>query len=141
MRLELKQLGGVNLLNDAYNANPASMRAALETLCALPAPGRRVAVLGDMRELGIWTERFHREIGATAARCRLDKLVCVGGSAALIGEAARAAGMSGEQVSFHDDASAAASAMAAWVRSGDLVLLKGSRAVGLEKVAETIGKS
>jgi len=140
MRLELKMLGGVNLLNDAYNANPASMRAALETLCALPASGRRVAVLGEMRELGIWSDRFHRELGATAARCRLDKLVCVGGSAALIGEAARAAGMNGELVSFHGDATAAASAVAGYVRSGDLVLLKGSRAIGLEKVAEKIGK-
>jgi UDP-N-acetylmuramoyl-tripeptide--D-alanyl-D-alanine ligase len=138
MRLELKMLGGVNLLNDAYNANPASMRAALETLCALPASGRRVAVLGDMRELGVWTERFHREIGATAARCRLDKLVCVGDSAALIGQAAQAAGMNGDLVSFHGDANAAASDLAGWVRSGDLVLLKGSRAIGLEKVAEKL---
>jgi UDP-N-acetylmuramoyl-tripeptide--D-alanyl-D-alanine ligase len=138
MRLELKDMAGVSVLNDAYNANPASMRAALDTLCSLPAAGRRMAVLGDMRELGKWTEQFHREIGAAAARCRLDRLICVGDSAALIGAAAQAAGMNERQVSFHGNATAAAAEVAGWVRGGDLVLLKGSRAVGLEKIAQAI---
>ena len=138
MRLELKDMAGVSVLNDAYNANPASMRAALDTLCSLPAAGRRMAVLGDMRELGKWTDQFHREIGAAAARCRLDRLICVGDSAALIGAAAQAAGMNERQVSFHGNATAAAAEVAGWVRGGDLVLLKASRAVGLEKIAQAI---
>jgi UDP-N-acetylmuramoyl-tripeptide--D-alanyl-D-alanine ligase len=140
MRLELKQIAGVTVLNDAYNANPASMRAALETLCALPSAGRRVAVLGDMRELGEWTERLHREIGKAAARCKLDRLICVGASAALIGEAATHSGMPAERVSLHVDSAAAAVAVAGLVAGGDLVLLKGSRAVGLETIAQAIGQ-
>jgi UDP-N-acetylmuramoyl-tripeptide--D-alanyl-D-alanine ligase len=141
MRLELKQIAGVTVLNDAYNANPASMRAALETLCALPAAGRRVAVLGDMRELGEWTEKLHREIGRAAAKCKLDRLICVGPSAALIAEAATEAGMPPERVSLHDDSAVAAPLVAGMVEGGDLVLLKGSRAVGLEKIAQAIGQS
>jgi UDP-N-acetylmuramoyl-tripeptide--D-alanyl-D-alanine ligase len=99
-----------------------------------------VAVLGDMRELGEWTERLHREIGKAAARCKLDRLICVGASAALIGEAATHSGMPAERVSLHVDSAAAAVAVAGLVAGGDLVLLKGSRAVGLETIAQAIGQ-
>ena len=79
MRLELTEIGGIRVLNDAYNANPASMQAALETLLALPARGQRIAVLGDMRELGKASEDCHRNIGRLAARkFRPDRLICVG---------------------------------------------------------------
>jgi UDP-N-acetylmuramoyl-tripeptide--D-alanyl-D-alanine ligase len=135
MRLQRMEAGGVRVLNDAYNANPASMRAALEMVSTLPASGRRIAVLGDMRELGTHTEQFHREIGTDAARMNLDALVCVGPSAAWIAESAVAAGMRPDCVSQYRDAAAAA-AIAAWVAEGDLVLLKGSRAVGLERIAK-----
>ncbi len=64
MRLQLQKLDGITVLNDAYNANPSSMRAAIETLAALPSAARRIAVLGEMRELGRSSERYHREIGA-----------------------------------------------------------------------------
>jgi UDP-N-acetylmuramoyl-tripeptide--D-alanyl-D-alanine ligase len=139
MRLQLNRVGGISVLNDAYNANPASMRAALQTLCALPAAARRVAVLGEMRELGRASDQFHREIGQAAAECSLDALVCVGESAKLIADSAKTAGMAAERVTFHPDAAAAATAVAGWVHDGDLVLLKASRAIGLEKVAQAIG--
>jgi UDP-N-acetylmuramoyl-tripeptide--D-alanyl-D-alanine ligase len=137
MRLQLKQIRGVTILNDAYNANPASMRAALETLSCLPATGRRIAVLGDMRELGDWSEQLHREIGIEAARSKLDALVCVGSAAAWIAESAVSAGMNATSVSRYVDAGSAAS-IASWVCDGDLVLLKGSRAIGLERIAKAI---
>ena len=134
MRLQIQRLGGILVLNDAYNANPASMRAALELFTQLPAHGRRVAVLGDMRELGASSEPMHREVGRMAARANLDALVCVGRDAGWIAESAIAAGMRVDCVSRYADA-AAASVIATWIAAGDLVLLKGSRAMTLEKIA------
>jgi UDP-N-acetylmuramoyl-tripeptide--D-alanyl-D-alanine ligase len=141
MRLQLTQVGGVSVLNDAYNANPASMQAALQTLRSLPTAGRRIAVLGEMRELGDWTEQLHREIGQAAAHCGPDILVCVGANAAFIAESAGEAGMAVERIHFHRDAAAAAAALAGWLGEGDLVLLKASRAVGLEAVAAAIAQA
>src|SRR5690606_28210080 len=93
MRLQLEKVGGLSILNDAYNANPASMRAALETVLSLPAPGRRVAIVGDMRELGNSADRYHREIGEFAGTCPIDLLLCVGPKAELIAESAARVGM------------------------------------------------
>jgi UDP-N-acetylmuramoyl-tripeptide--D-alanyl-D-alanine ligase len=139
MRLQLKTIGGITVVNDAYNANPASMRAALETLRSLRTNGRRVAVLGEMRELGLWAEQYHREIGRLAATCGLDGLVCVGACAGWIAEEAVAAGMPHQVVSHYTDAAAAGEAVSRWIREGDLILLKASRAVGLETITKSIG--
>jgi len=136
MRLQLIRYDGVTVLNDAYNANPASMKAALTTLRDLPAR-RRIAVLGDMRELGDWAEKLHLEIGRMAAECRLDQLVCVGPAAAWIGKAAIEAGMAASSVRFRPDAASAADVLAGAV-FGDLILLKGSRAMELEKVTRAL---
>jgi UDP-N-acetylmuramoyl-tripeptide--D-alanyl-D-alanine ligase len=137
MRLALEQCGDVRVLNDAYNANPASMRAAIQTLAALPAQ-RRVAIVGEMRELGEEAESLHREIGQFIARdFPPDLLVCVGPLGQTIGNEAARHGMAHERVQFFPDAVAAA-AVAAHLRPGDLVLLKGSRAVRLETVARAI---
>jgi UDP-N-acetylmuramoyl-tripeptide--D-alanyl-D-alanine ligase len=138
MRLQLKTIGGITVLNDAYNANPASMRAALETIRSLRTNGRRVAILGEMRELGLWAEQYHREIGELAARCGLDGLVCVGACAGWIAEAAIAAGMAHQVVSHYADAAAAGDAVSRWISEGDLILLKASRAVGLETITKSI---
>jgi UDP-N-acetylmuramoyl-tripeptide--D-alanyl-D-alanine ligase len=123
--------GGVVLIDDCYNANPMSMRAAIDDL-AETAPARRVAVLGDMLELGLEELRFHREIGAHAADREIDVLVTVGPlaremRAAFAGEAHSA-----------PDAAAAAELLGALLREGDTVLVKGSRGVGLELVAERL---
>jgi UDP-N-acetylmuramoyl-tripeptide--D-alanyl-D-alanine ligase len=138
MRLQLKEVNGISILNDAYNANPASMEAALQTMCDLSVNGRRIAILGDMREMGGWTEQFHRDIGRLAAKSNLDALVCVGTAAAWIAEAAQDAGMRDDVISHYPDAISAANAVKTWISSGDLVLLKGSRAIGLEKIAAII---
>ncbi len=137
MRMQWLTVNGVSLINDAYNANPASMRAALETIAALETSGRRIAFLGEMRELGDSSERFHRQVGQFAAACRLDALICVGEQAAWIAAEARAAGMAGS-ITHVADAATAAQQASGYVREGDLVLLKGSRAVHLERIAEAL---
>jgi UDP-N-acetylmuramoyl-tripeptide--D-alanyl-D-alanine ligase len=142
MRLQLATVNGVTVLNDAYNANPNSTRAALETLTALPNRGRRVAVLGDMLELGEHSDYYHRETGELAgelAQARgLDLLICVGKKAQLIAASAKAAGMEGPRIVTYPDAAAAARGFIRRVHSGDLILLKGSRSIGLEAVAKAI---
>jgi UDP-N-acetylmuramoyl-tripeptide--D-alanyl-D-alanine ligase len=137
MRLERLDAGGVTIINDAYNANPNSMRAALETLAALEAKTRRVAVLGDMLELGESAEEYHREIGRFAGTCKLDVLACVGDNAQII---AGAAAMSADCVMRYPDAQAAAADVPKWLNDGDLVLLKGSRGIHLELVARAIAE-
>jgi UDP-N-acetylmuramoyl-tripeptide--D-alanyl-D-alanine ligase len=124
--------GGVVVINDCYNANPMSMRAALDDLAAseVRPPARRVAVLGDMLELGPDERRFHEEIGAHAQVTGVDLLVTVGPRAA-----AMAAEFGGE-VQQVGTAAEAAALLPTLVREGDLVLVKASRGVGLEVVAE-----
>ncbi len=120
--------GGVVVINDCYNANPMSMRAALDDL-AETAPGRRVAVLGDMRELGPDERRFHRELGERARDAGVDLLVTVGDLAAHAGPAS---GVTVHAVATADDA---AGLLPGLLQPGDTVLVKGSRGVGLEVVA------
>jgi UDP-N-acetylmuramoyl-tripeptide--D-alanyl-D-alanine ligase len=139
MRLQLSSVNGVTVLNDAYNANPNSTRAAIETLAALPATGgRRVAVLGDMLELGTHSDAYHRETGELAAHSKLDLLICVGKKARHIAASARAAGMETARVVTYPNALAAAKGVVKRVRGRDLILLKGSRGIGLEAVAKAI---
>jgi UDP-N-acetylmuramoyl-tripeptide--D-alanyl-D-alanine ligase len=118
------------LINDSYNANPVSMRAALDHLASLDAAGRRVAVLGEMRELGPEAAAFHREIGEYARERGVELIIGVGEQASAYEPDERVA-----------DADAAADALAAVLRPGDAVLVKGSRAVGLERVAEKLAES
>jgi len=115
------------LINDSYNANPISMRAALDHLAMLKAGGRRLAVLGEMRELGPEAAAYHREIGEHARDRGVELIIGVGDLASEYGP--------DEQVA---DAEAAADALAAALRPGDAVLVKGSRAIGLERVAEKL---
>jgi len=141
MRLQLQRAGGLTILNDAYNANPASMLAALQTIRDIPTAGRRVAVLGEMRELGEWSESSHRDIGQAAAQSQLDALLCVGPDAKWIADAAKAAGLHGNCITCHNSAEEAAEFLSQWIGNGDLLLLKGSRAVGLEKIAAALTNS
>ena len=127
----VRHASGALLFDDAYNANPASMRAALETLASLPAR-RRIAVLGDMLELGPEEDRWHRETGAAAAG-RADLLVCVGSRARLLGEGAVAAGLPESAVRRVASAEEAASLLAGLLAAGDAALFKASRAIGLER--------
>ena len=138
MRLQLRKANGLSILNDAYNANPNSVRAAIETATALPHAGRRVAVLGDMRELGATSEKYHREAGDAAGRAGFALLACVGTDARWIADGAEAAGMPADRVLRFPDAATAAERLPALVRPGDLVLLKASRGIRLEAVADAL---
>ena len=122
--------GDIVVINDCYNANPMSMRAALDDLAA-SASGRRVAVLGDMLELGPDEARFHAEIGAHARETGVDVLVAVGPRAAHFADGY------GEVIAL-PDAQAAAATVPDLLAPGDTVLLKGSRGVGLEVVARAL---
>jgi UDP-N-acetylmuramoyl-tripeptide--D-alanyl-D-alanine ligase len=129
LRGELVELdGGVAVVNDCYNANPMSMRAALDHLAEAPAQ-RRIAVLGWMAELGADAERFHREIGEHARARGIDVLVAVGADAGrYYGEGF------GQQIETVDTPEAAGDWLGRDARPGDRVLIKGSRSAGLERV-------
>jgi UDP-N-acetylmuramoyl-tripeptide--D-alanyl-D-alanine ligase len=133
MRGERVAIGiGALVINDCYNANPLSMRAALDDLASHHAEGRRVAVLGDMLELGPAEREHHREIGAYAASAGVELLVTVGPRAVAMLDT-----FDGESHAVVDAAEAAA-LMPELVAAGDVVLVKGSRGVGLEVVTEAL---
>ena len=133
-RLQIKEIAGVQFLDDSYNANPDSMKAALRTLVELDAEGKRIAVLGEMRELGTESERGHREVGETAATLGVDQLITIGDAAELIAEGARSAGL--DKVSSARSTGEAAKLLGEIAGPGDLVLIKGSRAARTEEVIE-----
>jgi UDP-N-acetylmuramoyl-tripeptide--D-alanyl-D-alanine ligase len=140
MRLQVQRLHGVTLINDAYNANPASMAAALQTLELIEHPGRKIAILGDMKEMGEHADRYHRELGELAGRSGLDLLACIGDKARLIAEEAGRAGMAARAIACFADAPAAAAQLPGCFVPGDLVLLKASRSMRLETIAEAMGQ-
>ena len=136
-RMQVSDVGGVTVLDDAYNANPASVAAALQTLASLPTKGRRLAALGDMLELGPTADALHAEVGAQAAALGLDLLVGAGPLMAHAVRSARAAGIRAEAV---DDSTAAGQVLCAHLRPGDLLLVKGSRGMKMEAAIEPLTK-
>jgi UDP-N-acetylmuramoyl-tripeptide--D-alanyl-D-alanine ligase len=136
MRMQCWEVRGIRVLDDAYNANADSMLAALQTLADLPCTGRRVAVLGDMAELGDHALGAHEEVGRRAGQLKIDALIAVGKFASCTAESAAAAGV--RDVLTFLDVPAAAEAVPSLLKSGDLVLLKASRATGLERVGEAL---
>jgi UDP-N-acetylmuramoyl-tripeptide--D-alanyl-D-alanine ligase len=125
---------GVHIVNDAYNANPVSMRAAIQAFLEEPVSGARWLVLGGMRELGADEERIHRELGLFIAARPGVRLVTVGARGAWIAAGARASGGSAESLVEAADAEAAAGVLHARVKAGDAVLFKGSRGEAVEQV-------
>jgi UDP-N-acetylmuramoyl-tripeptide--D-alanyl-D-alanine ligase len=128
--------GGVVLVDESYNANPEAMKAVLASLGAARPAGRRIAVLGDMLELGAQAERLHRDLGAEAVRQGFASVYVVGEQAPNVDRGARDAG--GDPVAQSPDADAAASAVTAALADGDLVVVKGSRSIGLDRVVQAV---
>src|SRR6202040_1915511 len=133
-RLQIKQIRGVQFIDDSYNANPESMKAALRTLVELDADGKRIAVLGEMRELGEESEVGHRDVGEAAAEFGVDQLIAIGNNGAIIARAAEHAGL--QKSVAVKSAIEAAELLADVAAPGDLVLIKGSRAAQTERVIE-----
>ncbi|MCB1086114.1 MAG: UDP-N-acetylmuramoyl-tripeptide--D-alanyl-D-alanine ligase [Verrucomicrobiae bacterium] len=134
-RLQRRVVNGIDFLDDSYNANPDSMRAALRTLMSIDVPGRRLAVLGRMAELGDLESEEHRSLGLFAAESGIDLLVAVGEAGALMIDGAAGA-VNSMGCATHDEAAAK---LREELKPGDLVLLKGSRSSAMEKVIEALG--
>jgi UDP-N-acetylmuramoyl-tripeptide--D-alanyl-D-alanine ligase len=132
---------GVVVINDAYNANPESVRAALKTLVSIAGPRTSWAVLGEMRELGESSLTEHDAIGRLAVRLDVDRLVAVGEGARAIHLGAAHEGSWGRESMWVPDRQAAVDLLRAEVQPGDVVLVKGSRLVGLEAVAQALLES
>lgn len=137
MRGERLERGGVVIFNDSYNANPEAVRAMIDLLQSTPAR-RRLAVLGEMLELGRHTESLHREIGRYAAGHGIDVLVGIRGAARHMVDEAVRAGLPGGAASFFEDSASAGEFVRSLVREGDAVLFKGSRGVQVERALERV---
>ncbi len=137
MRSEIRELRGVTVIADCYNANPGSMQAALEMLASLRRADRKtIAVLGDMLELGETGPEAHRAAGRTAAELRVDLLVTVGPLSVHLAEGALKAGMAKDQIVEAGTTWRAAEVLRERAKPGDTVLLKGSRGMKMEKILE-----
>jgi UDP-N-acetylmuramoyl-tripeptide--D-alanyl-D-alanine ligase len=132
MRGERSRWHGITILNDSYNSNPEAARQMIDVL-ASEAAVRRVAVLGEMLELGSMSETLHRELGSYAARSGMNALIGIRGAAAFIVEEAKRAGMSERDIYFFDDPDSAGDFLRGWVRPGDAILFKGSRGTQVER--------
>ena len=132
----LKARGGFVIVNDAYNANPDSMKASLAMFSAMETRGARYAVLGDMGELGDFAPACHRGVGEFAASQSLDMLICIGVLARHIASGALEAGMPQEKVMCVDAVSDVLRELDVRLEAGDAVLVKASHSMGLERVAE-----
>jgi UDP-N-acetylmuramoyl-tripeptide--D-alanyl-D-alanine ligase len=138
MRSEVESRKGVTVINDCYNANPASMKAAIDLLNDLGVGARTIAVLGDMLELGPGSPAMHREVGAYVAAKDISYLVACGALGRELAEGARAVGMPDERIRHISGADEAAHLMTSMVRRNDVILVKASRAMRMECIVEAL---
>lgn len=134
MRMEIGQWRGIGIINDTYNANPASMGAALKTLAELGGKGEKIAVLGDMLELGRESQKHHQQLGRQAARYGVDRLYLLGGAALAVKKGAILGGMEEGRVIVGGSHRTIARMVRKQARRGDWLLFKGSRGMNMEKV-------
>jgi UDP-N-acetylmuramoyl-tripeptide--D-alanyl-D-alanine ligase len=137
-RMQVVKAHGAWIINDAYNANPDSMKAALTTLGEFPGANRRLAVLGSMGELGRHATELHRELGEFASRQDLAFLIAVGPYAEACAKGAMAAGLDRDRIVTVLDAEEATAALRPLLREGDAVLVKGSRFMGLDRLVSAL---
>lgn len=138
MRMEFIESGGLTILNDAYNAGPASVLAALKTLHSLKGCKRRVAVLGDMLELGDYAAKAHRDIGSSLKDHGVEVLVTVGSLACGIADGAKSAGFPSGSIHCYSDSAEAGRRIREQLSDGDAILIKGSRAVKMEEIVRVL---
>jgi UDP-N-acetylmuramoyl-tripeptide--D-alanyl-D-alanine ligase len=135
MRLQRLERNGMVIWDDCYNSNPEAACMMLDLLAVTPA-GRRIAVLGEMRELGTWAEELHREVGRHAVQCGVSVLVGIRGAARCLVDAAREAGLSAGAAYFFEEPQAAGQFLKSLARPGDSILFKGSRGTRVELALE-----
>jgi UDP-N-acetylmuramoyl-tripeptide--D-alanyl-D-alanine ligase len=141
-RCEVARLGEVQVIDDTYNANPTAMRAAFELLRDVDAKGRRIVVCGDMRELGPLGPRLHEQIGdEVVTRANADLLIACGSQAKHIAAGASRAGLHGPRLAVFEDPAESVTPILNMVRAGDVVLVKGSRVMGMERVSSALRNS
>ncbi|MFH1097463.1 MAG: UDP-N-acetylmuramoyl-tripeptide--D-alanyl-D-alanine ligase [Candidatus Desantisbacteria bacterium] len=134
-RMEIIESHGLRIINDAYNANPGSMKAALSTLSGIACSGRRIVVMGDMLELGKWSEELHRDVGMYISDAGIDVLVTVGQNSAFAASEAKDRGVKTFACQDHAEAIHILKAM---IKSGDVVLIKGSRGMRMEEAVQAL---
>ena len=140
MRMQEVILDGVRIIDDTYNSNPVSLRAAVDFLSQLECHGKRIAVIGDMLELGEQSDELHREAGSFIADRQISTLVTVGDKASRIAEGALGDGFSGDSVFICGSNSEAVERLRKIMGSGDIVLIKGSRGMKMEEIVESLGE-
>jgi UDP-N-acetylmuramoyl-tripeptide--D-alanyl-D-alanine ligase len=139
MRCQITQAGGATIIDDTYNASPVAMRAALELLRDFDAPGRRIVVCGDMRELGEAAARLHRHLGdQVVSLCGADLLVACGDHACDVVAGARDAGMPHSRAVAVAAPEEVLAQVDGALAPGDVVLVKGSRALGMERIVQIL---
>lgn len=127
---------GITVFDDSYNASPDSMQASLNTFASMAVDGKRVAVLGDMLELGDFAKECHERVGVMAARAKVDMLVCVGELSRDMARAAEEAGLDGNVISTCDSAEEALALIVPLLEPGDAVLAKASHSIGLDRIVK-----
>ena len=141
MRSAVEKVGEIYIINDTYNANPASMVAAIDMLKTFKTGNRRFAVIGDMLELGENTIMAHRDLGIYIAGSGADGLIAVGEFAGYVAEGAAEAGMSENNVKAFNDYPQTLEQIKEWITAGDIVLVKGSRGMKMERIVEGLKES
>ncbi len=134
MRMEVKRFGDIKIINDTYNANPQSMKQAIEALRDMTTEGRKILIAGDMLELGTFSGRFHHLVGKQAAESGIDLIVAVGKLAEHVGKGAQEAGMSDRKIKLCAVMKEAREKVATLIKKGDTILIKGSRAMKMEEI-------
>ena len=140
MRTQRVSLNGLTVINDAYNANPSSMRVAFDVMDRLPDIGRRVFILGDMRELGTQAAKGHQAIGRAAGQSTAHVIIAVGDSARIVVDGATTAAGTTKRLYAFQTIEALEERLASLIEPGDVVLLKASRGVGLERLLGQLKK-
>ena len=135
MRQRIKEVNGITVIEDCYNASPDSQKAGLNSLCKI-AKGRKIAVLGDMLELGSYSETAHRNVGEYAAECQVDALFTYGEQSRFMADSAKKSGLL--NVYSFTDKNELTNTLLSEIQKGDTLLFKASRGMKLEEVFEKI---
>ena len=129
---------GITVFDDSYNASPDSMQASLNTITSMAVEGKRIAVLGDMLELGDFAKECHERVGIMAANAHVDRLVCVGELSRHMARAAEEAGIDPQAIQTCDNAEEALALILPILEPGDAVLAKASHSIGLDRIVKEL---